>query len=130
MRPTFLSLLFVVLTGGLGCKKHDTIDSANLSGLTRENELETRRMMENDLRMLYDSCEILLRADGVQDQHKIDVIMQLMIDGGDLASPYIFENGSDEPKFVTYIEYKTYRSKHPLDTTRVTHFQFQRRIPL
>lgn len=86
--------------------------------------------MENDLKALYDSCEKLLRADEVQDQQKIDAIMQLMIDGGDLAAPYVFENDSAEVRFLSYVDYKKFRLNHPLDTTKIYTFHLPKQDSL
>lgn len=75
---------------------------------------------EVQLQQLYQKVELHIRLNlGVTDQEKIDKMIQLLIDDGEVGRPFVVKkdkNGRPEIFHLSYVEYKKYRSENEIDT--------------
>lgn len=84
--------------------------------------------MELNLKASYDSIEQILRNDyNIGEQSRIDKMMQIFIDDGDVVRPFVFDysNGVPNTLYLSYADYKKYRETHPIDTSNrkvIVHF--------
>jgi hypothetical protein len=109
-----LCLLFV------GCRKYG-------SDKLQQEDLNLTQRTEKGLGEYYEMIELNLRKDyGITVVQKINTMMQIFIDEGDIYEPFIVDksNGEARMKFVSYVAYKQFYQEHERDTTGVFSIEF------
>lgn len=104
----------------LGCNQKD-IDK---NEKTEDFKVLPLREVEIEMKKRFQTLEESLRVeDGIKDQKKIDAIIQLLINDGHMETPFIVQKADSTSNiiYVSYLEYKDYRSEHPIDTSDVSH---------
>lgn len=99
----------------------------NSSGVKENSKLVELGELQVELKHYYEKIEDDLRkSNGIEDQAKIDIMMQIFINDGDIDASFIVEEEEGVPqiKYVSYSEYKKYYSTHGLDTTKVFYITF------
>lgn len=104
----------------LGCRNGSDRLQA---GKEDETPLLSTYEMEVQLREHYEAVEQEIKQNyGIRDQKKVDQMMQVLIDDGALPLPYVFKRDAAglDISYLSYVAYKDYRARTPIDTTRIT----------
>lgn len=94
---------------------------------TVQDSLVDIGQLETSEKIYYEEIEAKIKASrGVQDQDKIDLIMQIMINEGDVDPPFIVEMDGAVPK-IKYVTYKVFKSNYEdrqsVDSTKRFHIR-------
>jgi len=104
----------------LGCR-NSRVETAADASLVKSWEAEVQ------LKAGYESVEQDIKQNyGVRDQNKVDQMMQILIDEGELPVPYVLKRVGTGLKmeYLSYAAYKDYRARTPIDTTEIFIFHF------
>ncbi len=119
-----LLLTFSLLLSSISCNRQDRDHSSE----KEKGKLVELSQMEVELKSYYQKVEEDLRTNhGIRDQKKIDIMMQIFIDDGDVDAPFILETKGGIPHmtYVSYSEYKKYHSTpHLIDTVKTFSISF------